>query len=565
MLADLPIGSCLWVYSGLMLARKGQDLVEHTSDSACTPYDFISDPITVLISKAHPSPKSRDLPPIPANMSLTVRDKYDLDHSFDIGVTVDESISFIVEALEDPLNPRWCAACIVACMTVIKLDHNIAESLINKNHTFGSSIVAFLTAERSVAEIEALASRWSTCGCSSSDVFGSGLCMRVHRIVVGIVLVLAKLSADPKHRNRANSRFKDKFDVFGTVVKNIAGFVEDAFYQIGPETTVESLVTWSRFMDSAQLCSLLRFFVRICGPMIIPAIVASRSAPKYIVEHGSQVCLDVSNASMDLNEQIDDLAGENFMIEMGSLVSTVNSFLTFPPLLNRDLHFGIAQRAFDFASQAISTIESPIIPQTYASQMKPIINTLASYASVLWTTVPEQMTTLRPCIHSAIRSAMDNLVKPSPPADFANVCKKMKQVYDVGGDYLRREEDRAKFVREMKRAKVEDVVLKEIGIWMCEAYTKLQRKGPFLTTEAREYLSQKEGPRFTTAEIEVQSRQQIQNRDSQQLHRASLSPDQAIVNRNSDTIVQRIARFENCDRPYRIAWQTGENDNIENQ
>jgi hypothetical protein len=326
---------------------------------------------------------------------------------------------------------------------------------------------------------------------------------------------------------------------------------------------VESLVTWSRFMGSAQLLSLLHFFVRICGPMIIPAIVASRSAPKYIVEHGSQVCFDVSNASTDLNGQIDDLAAKNFMTEMGHLFSIVNSFLTIPPLLNRDLHFGIAQRAFDFAAQAISTIESPIIPQTYTSQMKPIIDTLAHYASVLWTTVPEQMTTPRARIHSAIRSAMDNLAKPSPPADFAyatmrharsiqfcfapgcpesaqssgrvymrcsgcrvvaycskacqkrawtdehvphrNICKKMKQVYDVGGDYLRREEDQAKFVQEMKKAKIKDVVLKEIGIWMCEANTRLQRKGPLFTAEAREYLSQKEGPRFTPGTREFMS------------------------------------------------------------
>jgi len=81
----------------------------------------------------------------------------------------------------------------------------------------------------------------------------------------------------------------------------------------------------------------------------------------------------------------------------------------------------------------------------------------------------------------------------------------MKQVYDVGGDYLRREEDQAKFVQEMKRAKIKDVMLKEIGIWMCDAYTKLQRKGPLLTTEAREYMSQKEGPTFATGTREFMS------------------------------------------------------------
>jgi hypothetical protein len=182
-------------------------------------------------------------------------------------------------------------------------------------------------------------------------------------------------------------------------------------------------------MGNAQLFSLLRFFVHICGPMIIPAFVASRSAPEYIVEHGSQVCFDVSNVSMNLNGQIDDLAAENFTIEMGRLVSIVNSFLTIPPLLNRDLHFGIAQRTFDFATQAISTIESPIIPQTYNSQMKPIIDTLVNYASGLWITIPEQMTTPIPRVHPAIRSAMDRLTKPFPAADFA--CSMMRHARSI--------------------------------------------------------------------------------------------------------------------------------------
>jgi hypothetical protein len=168
-------------------------------------------------------------------MSLTTRDVFDPDHTLDMGVTVDEAISFIVEALEDPLNPRWCALCILACTMVIKLDHNTAESLINKNHPFGSTIVAFLTAKRSAVEIEALASRWSTCSCTSSNVFGNGLSMRVHtsKIVVGMMPVLARFS-DPKNHNLAKGRFKDKIDVFGTMVEHLAEFFEDAVDKVKP-------------------------------------------------------------------------------------------------------------------------------------------------------------------------------------------------------------------------------------------------------------------------------------------------------------------------------------------
>ena len=44
-----------------------------------------------------------------------------------------------------PLNPCWCGSCIMGCMIVIKADHNTADTLINANHLFGSTILAFLT------------------------------------------------------------------------------------------------------------------------------------------------------------------------------------------------------------------------------------------------------------------------------------------------------------------------------------------------------------------------------------------------------------------------------------
>jgi hypothetical protein len=47
-----------------------------------------------------------------------------------------------------------------------------------------------------------------------------------------------------------------------------------------------------------------------------------------------------------------------------------------------------------------------------------------------------------------------------------DICKKMKQIYDIRGDYLHREADQDKFVQEMRRAKIKVVMLKEIGMWL---------------------------------------------------------------------------------------------------
>ena len=78
-----------------------------------------------------------------------------------------------------------------------------------------------------------------------------------------------------------------------------------------------------------------------------------------------------------------------------------------------------------------------------------------------------------------------------------DICKKMKQVYDVAGGCLRRKEDEDKFVKAVKRAKIADVMLTEISMWLSAVSTQLQRKGPILTADARKYLSRKDGPLYT--------------------------------------------------------------------
>jgi hypothetical protein len=138
-------------------------------------------------------------------MKPTVREQFDPEHTLELGVTADEAVSFIVEALKDPLKPQWCGQSIVACMIVIQLDHNSAESLINKNHLFGATIIAFLTAKRSIADIESLES-WSNCQCSYGAVTDHGGALRVHGLVAQICPILEKLHADPENHNRGMGR-----------------------------------------------------------------------------------------------------------------------------------------------------------------------------------------------------------------------------------------------------------------------------------------------------------------------------------------------------------------------
>jgi hypothetical protein len=174
------------------------------------------------------------------SLTPTIRDTHDPEHTLNLGVTVDEAVSFIVKALEDPLNPRWCGSCIVACMIVIELDHNTADTLINANHLFGSTILAFLTAKRTIATIEALVSSWSKCKCSYGDVTDHGnSAVTIHRLVARLEPVFAQLSVDPELRKRAVSRFGNKVTILGMVIEHFAQFFVDAASKVKPFTVAK--------------------------------------------------------------------------------------------------------------------------------------------------------------------------------------------------------------------------------------------------------------------------------------------------------------------------------------
>jgi hypothetical protein len=209
---------------------------------------------------------------------------------------------------------------------VIQPDHDGDDAdelrtLINQNHLFGSTIVGFPTVERSIAAIKKLASRWSKCSCSYVD---HGTAMAIHCIAARMMPTFA--SNDPrlsgvvfagvvrnfcrlfenavtkvKPFSIANGRHPEIWPATSTSIiphgkqpRKIRGY-RNLTAPTGPETTIKSRVTWSRFLGSARAFSL---FIHICGPVIVPAIVRSRSAHNYMVEHGLQICSDISNASL---------------------------------------------------------------------------------------------------------------------------------------------------------------------------------------------------------------------------------------------------------------------------
>ena len=306
-------------------------------------------------------------------------------------------------------------------------------------------------------------------------------------------------------------------------------------------------MTWSRFTRSSHVFALFGFILHICGPLVIPAIIASKSAPKYVVDHGLQMCSIISNAPLDNNGQVEGSIAKNFVKELEDLGSFIHGILSLPKHLIRDIHFGVAKTAFNFATRALSIIGSAIMPQSKLSgrAVMHLNRMLADYGSVLYSAMPDLIAVPRASIHPSILSAMNRRTTPCSPAEstydfmsharsiqfcFAqgcpesaqssgrvymrcsgchivayhckecqkrawtnselphrDICKKMKRVYDVGGNYLRRKEDRDKFVQEIKRAKMSDSTLMEISVWLSTAFSKLQWKGPPSTAGGPEH------------------------------------------------------------------------------
>ncbi|KIM78695.1 hypothetical protein PILCRDRAFT_10920 [Piloderma croceum F 1598] len=186
-------------------------------------------PASVRTSAANAEPNlqrpAQSFPVTPATVgSLTLPSTPELNTR----VFTNEAISFLVEALEDPLKPRWCGPSIAASMEVICVDDRTPRTLVDGNHLLGSTVIAFLTAKRSLIDLETLNGSWAVCRCSSEDVIGDNRAELMHHFAAASP---ARLITDS-----SKGRFGDKVDVLGTVANQLACFLSEIFGDVKPFT-----------------------------------------------------------------------------------------------------------------------------------------------------------------------------------------------------------------------------------------------------------------------------------------------------------------------------------------
>jgi hypothetical protein len=500
---------------------------------------------------------------------MSLHHQHDLERK---SLPVDGALAFIADALNDPHNPRWCGPSLLRCMASIHAQHKAKESLVQRNHLFGAAIISFLTAKRSTANFALLDSLWVKCSCSEADISGNDIAATLHflsdkvshvltpgpeelgsgtallkEIIDSLVLLLQVAIRNLKPLSVAQGRHPDTWPAaskdlmpFGTKPRKQNLRKADQFILTGPETTVESLITWSRFVQSASVFSLLRGIMFICGPLIIPPIISSQSAANYTIQHGIRICDDVLNVPLEHNGQFGSVASEQFCTELVYLGSFIAGLRTLAPFEFTQFHLGHAEKAFEFVSKAISIIDSPTMPPIYKSRMEWELGNLSSYAAgLLQVMLKGGITITRLHLPPRILSIMDRIREPEHLAVTAgreirfakrreycfalgctesvqssgrvfqrcsgcrvvayssrecqkrawrdeqlphrDICKKLGRIVEAGGRHLEREEDGADFVQDMRAANVEDSTLHEVIDWLIASDTLIPRQGVSFT------------------------------------------------------------------------------------
>jgi hypothetical protein len=290
-------------------------------------------------------------------------------------------------------------------------------------------------------------------------------------------------------------------------------------------------------MGGSEMLRVLAEFIRLCGPLIIPALVSSPTAAEYFADHGLEICAAAFKSPLTHAGHLSDATAHRFLSEALDLLIIIKHLLALPPHLNRDFQHGHARKSFEFLNQVLSILHSSVVPpkwtQSFAS---PACGFFAKYAAVLYVTCTQEISVPRNKVHPYIGAILDHISEPQLPTEFAFlmirfaknlqfcfaagctesaqssgrvymrcggcgivaysskqcqkrawgdkqlphrlICKKMKGIVDAAGDHFRGTNDVVRFSRDMKRANMGDEVLTEVGEWLSSITDLLHRKDP---------------------------------------------------------------------------------------
>lgn len=289
---------------------------------------------------------------------------------------------------------------------------------------------------------------------------------------------------------------------------------------------------WTSFLGPShgpEAIVLLPILMLICRSLVTPAIVSSPTVCRYICNQGSKVCDSVSDTRLSDDPKKRDEAIVYFCADIKLITDFILTLATqcdLSPAQLKQFQGGHETELFEFISQAVKLLESPIIPPKNREETKQSAKNLAIYGATLYVTGHLRIPTS--LLHPTIRDAIDSSIKinMSPartlflllnhfkkgqiccalecPESFQtasgafqfqrcagcrvvvysskecqvrawkdkrlphrDICKTMRQVMDVGGSQL---DDPEKFTRSMKKAKIPDAVQRDCAVWLTRLF-----------------------------------------------------------------------------------------------
>jgi hypothetical protein len=286
-----------------------------------------------------------------------------------------------------------------------------------------------------------------------------------------------------------------------------------------------SIVTWGRFIGDPYALMLVSCLMHVCRSLVIPTIISSNALSEYIVEQGRKVCADIQNAPRAPNKPVHDAVAERFWTDMVTIVSFLAAIKQCFPAHEPQFYSKHAADTFEFLSQAVNIVESPILSSKYKRLMRDV--DAATFAANLYDMFPEKMLVSKERLHPAVADSLATISKEAgniglfvwqlirhsryahicyaldcseslqtsgrmyqrcggclvvgysskecqrrawkdPRAPHKDICKKLRRVVDAGKGHFEGEECEAwrAFVQDVKKANITDNELCEVLMWL---------------------------------------------------------------------------------------------------
>lgn len=230
----------------------------------------------------------------------------------------DQLVEFYVDALEDPLKPRWCGPSILQCIVTLRDKINLTE-LMYDHHIFWSTAIKFLTVKRTTEDIQSLDATWSYCRCDlgvnviATRIHGqfretrSRRARRDHRIahvklsdtMKHIIWPFAHLNSMTDSKKVARGTRPDYWPTspmdlmpFGMLLQHLSvmDFSDVGLWEpVGPQATVDAIIGWANAFGPDPL-RLVFPIMALVKPQIVPILTTTPSVPECILRIGGQIC-----------------------------------------------------------------------------------------------------------------------------------------------------------------------------------------------------------------------------------------------------------------------------------